>query len=228
VASEILSQINSIGPGAAILYPAILSVFNALPAAEVDMALLALRNIYTRDGIIGEIENSVLENRFYRAARSLRSHKSLATFCSDLAQGALPDDEVRTRFNRLSISQNGPRRYLLYCLEMAQRQTEEMQINPPNKVHVEHIYPQKPEAGQRWANHDQQINRIGNLSLLDKRINSSIRNGPFAAKKAHYAKSEIVMTKALAELEDWTHESIAVRQTTLGGMVSAVWPIVSG
>ncbi|WP_332702686.1 DUF262 domain-containing protein [Devosia sp.] len=226
LASDLLSQLNSIGPGAAILYPPILSVFATFSPEQVETALRSLLNVYTRDGIIGQIENSILENRFYKAARSLRVHKSLATFCLDVAEGALADDEVRIRFNRLILTQNGPRRHLLYCIEMAKRQTGEVQINPPSKVHVEHIYPQKPEAGQRWATHDRHINRIGNLSLLDKRINAGIRNGGFAAKKPHYAKSEIIMTQELTELEDWTADSIAVRQDAFAVLAPTVWPIV--
>jgi hypothetical protein len=224
-ASDILSAINTIGAGATILYPSILSIFESLVSEEINTALSALLTIYTRDGIIGGIENSVLENKFHKAARNLRVHKSLTEFCAELAEGALADDEVRTRFNRLSVTQNGPRRYLLYRIEMAKRGTEELRINPPSKVHVEHIYPQTPLAGQRWATHDRFINRMGNLSLLDKRINSGIRNGGFAAKKPHYAKSEIMMTNELNALEDWTEERIAVRQDSFAAMVPALWPI---
>ena len=224
--ADILATIQGIGAGASILYPAILSIFDSLPEGEIVTAMTALLNIYTRDGIIGGIENSVLENKFHKAARNLRSHVSLAIFCNDLAEGALIDDDVRNRFNRLSLAQNGPRRYLLHRIEMARRGTGELRINPPSKVHVEHIYPQTPEAGQRWINHDRVINRIGNLSLLDKRINAGIRNGGFASKRPHYARSEIVITRELAELEDWTEERIAVRQDAFAAMAATLWPIV--
>lgn len=225
-ASDILAAMNTIGAGASILYPSVLSIFETLAGEDVNVALKALLNIYTRDGIIGQIENSILENKFHKAARNLRVHKSLAQFCVELAEGALTDDEVRTRFNRLSVAQNGPRRYLLYRIEMAKRATEELRINPPSKVHVEHIYPQTPLTGQRWVTHDRFINRMGNLSLLDKRINSGIRNSGFAAKKPHYANSEIVMTNELCALEDWTEESIAVRQDQFATIVPALWPII--
>lgn len=225
--SDILAAINSIGAGATILYPAILSILETLPTGEVEIALTALLNIYTREGIIGGIENSVLENRFYKAARDLRLHSSLANFCLALAAGGLTDDEVRNRFNRLVLPQNGPRRYLLHRIEMAKRQTGELTINPPSKVHVEHIYPQKPLPGQRWSLHDRFINRVGNLSLLDKRINASIRNGGFAAKKAHYARSEILMTSELATLEDWTEERVAIRQEAFAGMAPVLWPVIA-
>lgn len=224
--ADILSAIDSIGAGASILYPAILSIFNTLKSDEITKALTALLNIYTRDGIIGGIENSILENRFHRAARDLRNHLSVGQFCADLAKGALGDDEVRNRFERLSLTQNGPRRYLLHRIELAKRGTEELTLNPPSKVHVEHIYPQTPIAGQRLANHDRVVNRLGNLSLLDKRINAGIRNGVFAAKKPSYAKSEITITKELVAYDDWTEDRIAVRQAEFAGMAPGLWPIV--
>ncbi|MDG2521210.1 DUF262 domain-containing HNH endonuclease family protein [Caulobacter segnis] len=224
--ADILSAIDSVGAGASILYPAILSIFGTLKGEEITTALTALLNIYTRDGIIGGIENSVLENRFHRGARDLRGHASLAQLCAALADGALTDDDVRNRFERLSLTQNGPRRYLLHRIELAKRGTEELTVNPPSKVHVEHIYPQTPGAGQRWANHERLVNRLGNLSLLDKRINSGIRNGVFAAKKPYYAKSEIAMTRELVSYDEWTEDRIAVRQAEFAGLVPGLWPIV--
>lgn len=225
-ASDILAAVSTIGAGATILYPAILSILESLDSDLAETALMALLNIYTRDGIIGGVENSVLENRFHKAARNLRVHKSLANFCRELAAGALADDEVRQRFNRLSVMNNGPRRYLLYRIEMAQRSTEELRINPPSKVHVEHIYPQKPIGGQKWPTHERVLNRMGNLTLLDKRINIGIRNGGFPAKRLHYAKSELKITQTLTAFEDWNEDRIAVRQDGFAAMAPTLWPII--
>lgn len=170
----------------------------------------------------------MLENRFHRAARNLRASGDQAAFCAEVVDGALTDDDVRNRFSRLSLSQNGPRRYLLYSIEMAKRGTGELNVNPPSKVHVEHIYPQTPEAGANWAQHDRVINRIGNLSLLDKRLNSAIKNGSFAAKKASYAASEILITRELSELDDWNEDRVAARQAAFANLAPTIWPIVAG
>jgi len=225
-ASDILAAISTIGAGATILYPAILSILETLEGESVETALTALLNVYTRDGIIGGIENSVLENRFHRAGRNLRSHASVAQFCRELAVGALGDDEVRQRFNRLVVTQNGPRRFLLHRVEMAHRATDELRVNPPSKVHVEHIYPQKPMEGQKWTTHDRVVNRIGNLTLLDKRINISVRNSGFPVKRPHYAKSELKITQALTAFEEWNEDQIAVRQDGFAAMAPTLWPIL--
>jgi len=62
-ASDILAAINTIGAGATILYPAILSILETLGSDDAVVGLTALLNVYTRDGIIGGIENSVLGER---------------------------------------------------------------------------------------------------------------------------------------------------------------------
>ncbi|RYY22378.1 MAG: DUF262 domain-containing protein [Sphingomonadales bacterium] len=224
--AEKLTDIRGLGAGASILYPAMLSIFETLGDEQILVGLTALLNLYVRDGIIGGIENSVLENKLHRSARNLRGSNSVETFCAEIAEGALNDDDVRSRFQRLSLSNQGPRRYLLYSIEMAKRGTGELAVNAPSKVHVEHIYPQTPPAGARWANHDRVINRIGNLSLLDKRINSTIKNGGFAAKKPFYDTSEILITKELVALDDWSEDRIVIRQEAFSHLIAQIWPIV--
>ena len=224
--SELLGVVQTLGAGASILYPAMLSIFQSLEAANIHVALTALVNMFVRDGIIGAIENSVLENKFHRAARNLRNNKDVAAFCVEIANGALSDDDVRNRFTRLTLTANGQRSYILRMIEMSKRKTEELKVNPPSKVHVEHIYPQTPVTGSKWANHDQMINRIGNLSLLDKRINSSIKNAGFAEKKEHYRGSQLLITKELCGLDDWTEARISARQETFSYLVSGIWPII--
>ncbi|WP_281926801.1 DUF262 domain-containing protein [Roseibium album] len=224
---EMLEAIGSFGAGANILFPALLSIFKTLDEEGIRTGLRALLNMYVRDSIIGQIENSVLENRIYRAARNLHASRDLAAFCSDLSAGALTNDEVRGRFERLVLRHNGQRRYLLYNLEMAKRATEELEVAAPSKVHVEHIYPQTPEAGQRLASHDRVINRMGNLTLLSRRINSAIKNGTFAAKKQYYETSEILLTKELCAQDEWNEEKIGIRQANLANQVAAIWPLIS-
>ena len=224
--NELLNDIRSLGAGASILLPCLLSIFSELEEADQEVAVRAALNIYVRDGIIGGVENSVLENRLHRAARDLRQHKNATAFCYSLVEGALNDDDVRNRFTRLSISQGGARRYILYKIELAKRTTSELTLNPPSKVHVEHIYPQTPQTGQKWSNHAAMINRLGNLTLLDRRINTTIRNGVFSAKKPHYANSEIIMTRELLEIDEWNADRVAVRQANMAGFVASVWPLV--
>ena len=93
----------------------------------------------------------------------------------------------------------------------------------PDRVHVEHIYPQRPQAGHRWANHDALINRLGNLTLLARRLTEAIRNGDFAAKAPIYNQSDIRITRELTGVHDWNEVEIEARQTRMADAAVAVW-----
>jgi hypothetical protein len=51
-------------------------------------------------------------------------------------------------------------------------------------VHVEHIYAQRPK--KRLPDHQDLVNRFGNLTLLDAKLNQTNQNGLFAAKMRSY------------------------------------------
>lgn len=162
----------------------------------------------------------------YRVATTLGANGSVADAIADMADAAPIDETVVAAFQRLTITHSTARRYLLSRLEDVTRTTEELQVSSPTRVHVEHIYPQNPREGERLDNHNQLINRIGNLTLLSSRLNMAIRNGNFGEKKPTYAQSEILITKALEEYNEWNAETIATRQAALAELSLTAWPII--
>lgn len=97
-------------------------------------------------------------------------------------------------------------------------------MEAPDRVHVEHIYPQKPQEGKRWPNHSAVLNRIGNLTLLAKRLNTKIKNAEFPEKKDEvYGDSDLVLTKELLEYDEWSTEAIDKRQDELSVWVFDAW-----
>jgi Protein of unknown function (DUF1524) len=117
-------------------------------------------------------------------------------------------------------------RYLLTAIEHHYRGTGEVRVEDPDMVHVEHVYPQRPGKGRRWQKHDVLLNRLGNLTLLSKRFNQSIRNGPFRTKKAKaYKGSDIKITQKLLSYSKWTEAQINDRQKWLADAAVKVWTI---
>jgi hypothetical protein len=140
----------------------------------------------------------------------------LATFAPDAK-------EFIARFQRASVNRIATARYLLREIEHAKRRTQEVAIEGTDRVHVEHIYPQTP-SGTKWPNHSQVINRLGNLTLLGSRLNTSIKNADFSTKKQEgYAASDIVMTKELMAVGSWDLAAIEARQLDLSGWVFDIW-----
>lgn len=223
----LLKDIAGFGAGSNILYPVILSIFQTVSPEHRAKLIEALLNLYVRHSVICRLENSKLENVIYRVARELRQDGDVKKCLAEMASFAPDDATIINAFQRLSIAHNGTRRYLLTKLEDYKRATEELGVNSPSKVHVEHIYPQNPKEGEGLPNHNLIINRLGNLTLLSARLNKEIQNGNFAEKKPHYEKSDIILTKELCDFDDWDEAKIDERQDALAELAPVIWPVVN-
>lgn len=119
-------------------------------------------------------------------------------------------------------------RYYLRKLEQAYR-TEVEPIKNPEKVNLEHILPENPRDLQKdWPSFDENLHktyyrRIGNLTLLDKKMNNEIGNGPFEGKKEVYKDSELIITRKIAQYDDWTYSEIESRQKELAKKTVEIW-----
>jgi hypothetical protein len=91
--------------------------------------------------------------------------------------------------------------------------TTEVTIAGADRVHVEHIYPQNPRPLNRWEEHARYVNRLGNLTLLDKRLNEQIKNSDFPMKKeTAYKDSRLEITKVLLSHDSWSKDTVTARQ----------------
>ena len=161
----------------------------------------------------------------YDAARELRNDPDLKKFCETVINVGPTDEAVTTAFKTLSLKHNGSRRNLLKRFELDMRATEELDIANPSRVHVEHVYPQKPRPENKIEHHDRFVNRLGNLTLLSARLNRKIQNGAFSEKLPDLSKSELLMTQEIAESDSWGIEEISQRQNTMADMAPTLWPI---
>jgi hypothetical protein len=213
--------------GAKALYPALLSGY---AAAEGEAGIEQLRRLasaliamFVRYNVIGGRETTVMESTVYDTAARLRKTKDFDSAVIALASLAPDASDFVERFQKASVSRIATARYLLREIEHAKRSTEEVSVEGPHRVHVEHIYPQTP-ASDKWSNHTAMINRLGNLTLLAKGLNISIKNADFATKKEKaYGDSEILMTKELLKVGAWSPAAIEKRQRELSTHVFEVW-----
>ena len=76
-------------------------------------------------------------------------------------------------------------------------------IKTRKKIELDHIMPQDADnKNYSFADEDgrkEYLNHLGNLTLLEKSLNASVKNGNFAEKLDHYKACEFVITRALAE-----------------------------
>lgn len=213
--------------GAKVLFPALLSGYAALPDDESKDGLRALASalttLFVRHTVIGGRESTTLESTIYSVAAELRETKDFDAAVARLREFAPDAKDFVGRFKRASVSRIATARYLLREIEHSKRKTQEMAVELSDRVHVEHIYPQTPD-GEKWTNHAQIINRLGNLTLLGKRLNTSIKNADFATKKDKaYQDSYILLTNELVNYDRWTADTVEARQEELSRLVFDIW-----
>ena len=99
--------------------------------------------------------------------------------------------------------------------------------NDPERFDLEHVMPRKPEPG--WHVDEDTIsryaNRIGNLAMLKKGDNSTVRSKPFAEKREAYTRSGFALTKMILSEAEWTPRAIEARQVTLADLALRAWPV---
>jgi len=214
--------------GAKVLYPAVLSGYGAMSEddSKEDLRRLtdALVALFVRYNVVGGRESTTLEARIFETAAELRRSKDFASAIDSLRELAPAPTEFVARFQRVSVSRIATARYLLREIEHAKRATQEVTVDAPDRVHVEHIYPQTPTPGTKWPNHSQVINRLGNLTLLGKRLNTAIKNADFATKKEQgYQSSDLLLTNELLPIDVWDVGAIDARQVELSSWICGIW-----
>ena len=103
---------------------------------------------------------------------------------------------------------------------------ETTEIGPADStvLWIEHIYPQSPdETWGRWDNHDDVINRIGNLTLIHRKLNAAAKNAVFETKRPLYQESQLRLNAAIVEAPEWAMAQITERQEELARHVPLIW-----
>lgn len=150
------------------------------------------------------------------------------------------DEEFRTAWlsNPLYENLTRPRlRMLLEAMEEALRSKFAETHSVPKNLTVEHVLPQgwrehwKPPDGMTPAERDRVVHTIGNLTLLNDKLNPHQSNRPWIdgaapeSGKRHELEghSVLFLNKALCQFEDWSEACIATRSSDLFGLAMKIW-----
>jgi Protein of unknown function DUF262/Protein of unknown function (DUF1524) len=118
--------------------------------------------------------------------------------------------------------------------EMSSEKTEEMLLNSPSLT-LEHLLPQAWHANypldetssELQEERNRILHTIGNLTLVTKKLNPAISNGPWNEKRAALnAHSVLLMNRELVDSNvlDWSETEISRRTGSLGEYIKRIWP----
>jgi hypothetical protein len=187
----------------------------------------ALVALVVRHNVVSNLDRARLESAAYSIAKGISNGADLNTALTRLREMSPGDEQFRQGFANLAFSkaEHGIARFILRNIEAKVSATGEVSVSGPEHVHIEHIYPQSPMNGARWGQHDRYVGRIGNLTLLARRFNEQIKNADFATKREKaYENSKLMITEALLKYDDWSPDSVDVRQSELGKAAEEIWP----
>lgn len=117
----------------------------------------------------------------------------------------------------------------------------EYDIRSGSDVHLEHIIPQTISTKKAfrefgdWVTylgkgaeekHDRYVDRIGNYTLLAQNLNIKASNNPFSAKKKEYRKSNIKMTKEIANnYRAFRYKQVKQRSQEFAKLAVKIWSL---
>ena len=104
-------------------------------------------------------------------------------------------------------------RVILASIEMDRSDGGEIAINWP-RINIEHIQPQNPQNLETKAEFGDRIHALGNLVLLQERVNKMVGNKSPKEKASKLNESQLVVTREVAaaiELNGWSAEQIEDR-----------------
>lgn len=175
----------------------------------------------------GRIGARLSEEAFGDAAQAVssKSAKTQTDVRTHLAKLIPNDTEFRAAFVASGPVTVARAKYLLAMLEKANRSVKGQPAVPfdwsSTSVTIEHVMAQS--LGKDDDSLAAVVNLLGNLALLEKKINHGLGDKDFPDKKSAYATSAFSLTSELADLGDWSMPDIDRRLDDLAKLACTAW-----
>ena len=191
------------------IHPLLMPFYNATRVDKVRLVDAAVRYVaavifsYTQTNAIEAELPEIIEKILHESDPVRRLEVAVTELESrtrpyvDLIRALLPVKDFGSKDKK-----KAPKAFqILKFIELYLNQKDSIKTN--KKIELEHIMPQVADnAYYSFDDEDtrkEYLNHLGNLTLLDKSLNASVKNGKFADKLDHYKACEFVITRALAE-----------------------------
>ena len=227
-------------------YPLVLYIYRNVGDKEAQLAMLRMiesylvrRNVcrYTTKNynqLFIQIINSLERLRSENGVVGVVELRSILTDFNDPSNQVPDDESFRRAFLTEPIS-NQNAKEILYCLALYQSADglNDVPRLSSGNYSVEHILPQKweehwltgPMNADEKANRYEKLRTLGNLTLVTKKLNSTMQNSPWKQKKEYLRPhSSLRLTTDYLSLESWDEDTIETRAQNLAEIALKIWP----
>lgn len=214
--------------------PLLLAAMEKMKEDHVEKLVRIIVVLSMRYSIIGTLGTGNIERAYSDAAVQIRSGKgdTPAKVFSSL-KPIYPDDaKFEADFFQRAIGKAKLARYILGELATSkQRNKIQVVTEDERKSTLEHIMPKTRsqdwlKAAKDEAEYLEYVNRLGNLTLIEREKNNAAANAAFARKKSEaFSQSELLLTKELCEYTDRTTREIEARQAQLAKSAIQIWSL---
>ena len=124
----------------------------------------------------------------------------------------------------------GRLRLVLEGVEATMRSNKAATQDVPHNLTIEHVLPVAwhsnwplPEGlEQEYRNNS--LHTVGNLTLVNQRLNSALSNGAWAAKRAELMKHNVLwLNKEFEGHDEWNEGKIIARSKRMSGLIAECW-----
>ena len=215
-------------------FPLLLAARRNFNSSDFTTLLRAITVISFRYNTIGAYSPNEQERVYNNTAERISSGEitDLAMLWPLLKTIYVEDNRFKVDFSEKSISTSDGRgkkivRFILCALE---KQLSGRDYDPSSdSFNIEHILPQNAPDGWGGFSYDESralVDRLGNMTILNVRVNRDIGTEEYVQKRSYYENSDYYLTKRLAEQnEEWTPERISAWQSWMANQATAIWRI---
>jgi hypothetical protein len=215
--------------------PLLLAAMDTLNPNEIEKVVELIVKISMRYSIIGSLGTGNIEKAYSDASIKCREGKlNTASKIFHQIKYIYPDDErFKNDFAEKEMTKAKIARYILSAIaDKMEGSKTKVTIDDEQIVTLEHIMPKTISSEWNKAAKDEDeymnyINRLGNLTLIEREKNRLAGSVSFDRKKKEaFSKSDILLTRQLTDYDQWTVVEIQERQQLLANHAVDLWKIL--
>ena len=215
------------------LYPLLFSAYESFYTDNPEKFYKVLKIcliISFRYNIIGGNNPNELERSYNEAAIKLDNGviNSPEQIFQSLKKVYIDDAIFINDFSYKSIKTSSGKKLIRYILFSLENKTINDSSFEDDEATIEHILPENPhndwETVFSYKEQENYIYRLGNYTLIEPKINRSIKNGNYTEKQPHYMKSQYKLTQAI-KYQNWDKNTLQKRQEDMAKLAAQIWRI---